>query len=384
MIERVVYIQYTNPVAYPPLINSARELANEGFEVIFLGLAPLRESQEQDPAAYPFKFHQLAQPQSRLLAKLHYLYYCFWVVTKCIRLKPVWIYGSDLWSSPILRICGKLIRCRLIYHEHDLPSQNEEASGALRFVLSQRTKLLSELWLCITPNRARAEPLIQLGLNPDRLISVWNCPSIAELPAPQVTRNDHQLIYQGSLNPQRLPATILEAMTMMPKVSLIIVGYETIGHKGYMRSFLDKASTLGLDNRVVFAGDKSRQETLRICAEASIGLALTPGSGSDMNLQTMAGASNKVFEYLGCGCPAVVTEKLEWQQTIVERELGVTCDPKDPESIAKAIQLLLGDSKKLSKMRRACTDIVHNQWHYNKAFAPVIERMLQATSETTA
>src|SRR3569623_1689684 len=34
--KRIVYVQYTNPAAYPPLIHSSRILASRGWRVLFL------------------------------------------------------------------------------------------------------------------------------------------------------------------------------------------------------------------------------------------------------------------------------------------------------------------------------------------------------------
>jgi hypothetical protein len=35
--NKILYLQYTNPAAYPPLEHNSRILANEGWQVLFLG-----------------------------------------------------------------------------------------------------------------------------------------------------------------------------------------------------------------------------------------------------------------------------------------------------------------------------------------------------------
>ena len=39
--RRILYVQFTNPAAYPPLEHSARILADAGWDVMFLGTGAL-------------------------------------------------------------------------------------------------------------------------------------------------------------------------------------------------------------------------------------------------------------------------------------------------------------------------------------------------------
>ena len=48
MTRRIVYAQYSNPAAYPPLMHSARILADSGWKVLVLGV--------EDAATYTLKF----------------------------------------------------------------------------------------------------------------------------------------------------------------------------------------------------------------------------------------------------------------------------------------------------------------------------------------
>ena len=42
--RRILYVQYTNPAAYPPLEHSSTILANAGWQVLFLGREHVRTS----------------------------------------------------------------------------------------------------------------------------------------------------------------------------------------------------------------------------------------------------------------------------------------------------------------------------------------------------
>jgi len=56
-----------------------------------------------------------------------------------------------------------------------------------------------------------------------------------------------RVLYHGSIVPARLPTTVLTALATLPEcVRLRVVGYETIGHKGYVRQLQELAARLGI------------------------------------------------------------------------------------------------------------------------------------------
>ncbi len=181
---------------------------------------------------------------------------------------------------------------------------------------------------------------------------VWNCPASNEVvsePRAAVTC-PIWLLYHGSIVPDRLPGTVLDALTSLPdSVMLRVVGYETVGSRGYIAELMHRSETLGLQNRVEFLKTiPQRADLLRITAESDIGLALMPKCPSDWNCETMTGASNKAFDYLACGLALVVTDLPDWRETFIEPGYARGCDPGDPRSIAAAILYMV---ENLGRMR---------------------------------
>ena len=127
---RVLYIQYTNPAAYPPLEHSSRILADRGCKVTFLGTGALGADRLSFESHRNIAVRQVPFCRPGLLQKLHYVVYCLWCLTWAIVRRPQWVYASDPLSAPVALLLKWLTGRRVIYHEHDYPSP--DTAGAMR------------------------------------------------------------------------------------------------------------------------------------------------------------------------------------------------------------------------------------------------------------
>src|SRR5690348_7529407 len=94
-IQRILYVQYTNPGAYPPLEHSSHLLAARGWEVVFLGI---KIPGEDDLRLLPHPrivVRQLSTSGTGWPQRVHYLLYGLWVAAWTLRWRPSWIYASD-------------------------------------------------------------------------------------------------------------------------------------------------------------------------------------------------------------------------------------------------------------------------------------------------
>jgi glycosyltransferase involved in cell wall biosynthesis len=76
------------------------------------------------------------------------------------------------------------------------------------------------------------------------------------------------------------------------------------------------------------------EDVVGVAANASVGLCTIRNVGLSYYLSL----PNKVFEYIHAGLPVVVSDFPELRRLVETYGLGVTCDPEDPRSIAKAIE----------------------------------------------
>src|SRR5580765_6909970 len=91
---RVLYVQYTNPGAYPPIHHSARMLADAGFDVLMLGTvrdgSPLTVPAHDRIRVELMRFEPAGWRQ-----KLHYARFAAWIAAATLKYRPTWVYASD-------------------------------------------------------------------------------------------------------------------------------------------------------------------------------------------------------------------------------------------------------------------------------------------------
>jgi glycosyltransferase involved in cell wall biosynthesis len=377
MKKRILYLQYTNPGAYPPLEHSSQILANAGWKVLFLGTGGVGAGLLKFAPYCNVTVRQLAFCSAGFRQKLHYVAFCLWVLGWVIAWRPRWIYASDLLSCPIALPLSLFPGIRIVYHEHDSPSDGE--SGFMRFALGTRRLVAKRAWCVVLPNQTRAERLkSETATAASRIWCVWNCPGRHEIAGPRsAIGKDVWLLYHGSIVPARLPLSVLSALARLPEsVKLRVIGYETVGSFGYLDTLRNTAHHLGILHRLDIRGVMpTRVELLQYGRQCDIGLALMPIGGTDANMVTMTGASNKPFDYLACGLALVVSDLPAWRSLYVDPGYGVACDPQDPASIERVLGALVKDPKRIREMGERGRRRIEEEWNYDTEFARVLDML---------
>jgi glycosyltransferase involved in cell wall biosynthesis len=369
----IIYIQYTNPAGYPPLIHSSRILADAGLDVLFLGTTPagtetLRMNDHPRITVRNIPFCTRGWRQ-----KLHYLKFNLWVLSTLFHFRPQCVYASDYLVAPVAWLARILPCIKVIYHEHDSP-QEQNGSSFSKSLMLMRRRLAQTAEVCVLPNAQRAELFKRSTKTSRTVLCVWNCPSRSEVAERVGDRSSEKftMFYHGSIVPTRLPIAVLDALTLLPNsVSLRFAGYETAGHRNYVAKLLTHARALGINDRVTYIGTPQREELLSECSKASAGLALFPKSTSDLNEQTMVGASNKAFEFMASGLALIVCDLPDFRKTFVDSGVGVACDPADAVSIASAVRSLMTNQESLHQMQQRARQKIADEWNYETQFRPV-------------
>src|SRR5262249_35516193 len=248
--QRVVYVQYANPAAYPPLQHSAAIFAAAGWRVDLLGITQPRV-EGLEFAVHPcIAVRLFPPPPSGWRQKIHYLRFCIWTLSEIRRRGATWVYASDTLSAPVAFCASFLSSVRLLYHEHDAPDEHHR-SRFMRVLLAMRRRVLRRARIVVVPNAERGHALRDHRGGGD-IVCVWNCPQRDE--AAQTPRtNAHDafwVIYHGSIVPARVPESVLHALAALPHVGLRIRGYGTAGHENYINQLLELAHRLGIASRV--------------------------------------------------------------------------------------------------------------------------------------
>lgn len=151
--------------------------------------------------------------------------------------------------------------------------------------------------------------------------------------------NRRVLAYVGSLEPQRQPVMMIDALAAVarkePMATLVIVGDRDPETAGAMSR---RASELGVEDRIIYTGRLPLGEALAYVARADVCLALYPVT--DL---LRSGTPTKLVEYLAMGRP-VVGNPHPYQSEVIEATgAGVVAD-MNPEAFAAAILSLLRDA----------------------------------------
>ena len=376
-MPRIIYVQYTNPAGYPPLEHSSRILADAGWQVLFLGTGSLGSAKLVFPPHPAIEVRRLSFRPPGWCQKFHYAWFCLWCFGWVLKRRPNWIYASDALSCPVALLLNVLLKIPMLYHEHDSPS-TESSGWFARVCLAARKACAHRATLCLLPNRQRAEKFAaetEIKRCPE---VVWNCPSRREaIGSDRESRPGLRLLYHGSIVPDRMPLTVIDALATLPDDACIsIVGYETSGSIGYIRELRHKATKLGISHRVEVLGSLAlRSELLDVARSCDVGLALMPSNTDDLNLQAMTGASNKPFDYLACGLAVLVSDLPDWREMYIEPRYGLCCDPDRAESIATALRWFHENAPEREAMGERGRLRVSEDWNYEKQFFPVLNRL---------
>jgi glycosyltransferase involved in cell wall biosynthesis len=391
----ILYLQYTNPANYPPLEHSGLILSRSGWKVWFLGI---QSEGESNTLCFP---EPLARRQtlwkhqpSGIRQKLQFLAFTLLSLCRAMWQRPAWVYCSDLMICPAAWLIGRFTRCRVLYHEHDLPETRSQKSDVgcqvsdlrpptswfQRFLLWTRAQVGRESHVAVLPNAHRLELFVQITRRKQKSFCVHNCPRKEEVPAQKRESRAESLLrlaFHGSINGIRLPLTVLQAMSRFPgRVHLSVVGYETLGCKGYMATFMRAAEQLELIKAVNFIGAlPTRNAVFESASKCDVGLAFTPIQGGDVNMANMTGASNKPFDYMACGLALLISARPDWEQMFVQPGYGLTCDPDDSDSVARCLQWFLGHPDQIRRMGEAGRQRILGEWNYETQFAAVLRAM---------
>jgi glycosyltransferase involved in cell wall biosynthesis len=382
--DRILYVQYANPAGYPPLVHSIALLSNAGADIRVLGLDTW-QSELGRPYPPDVAVRLLPAERPGWRQKVQYARFAGDVLRETLAFRPDWIYASDALAAPAVQLVRRGRSLRVLYHEHDhpAPSAAGRRHGAfIRQVLRSRRDLVRTADVCVLPNAERAAIVGRETGRTDVQI-VWNCPRRGDAAAgPRRAAGPAiRFLYQGSIVPARLPLSVIEAFRRLDaRAELVIAGYETIGHPGYVQTLLERAAAAGLGDRVSYAGVLDRNGLLRLMAACDVGLALFPLATTDLNESTMVGASNKAFEYLSQGLPLVVSDRPDWRRVFVEGGLARACDPASPPSVVAACQWFIDRSEERLAMGERGRCRVLDDWNYETTFAPVAARLSPAAA----
>jgi glycosyltransferase involved in cell wall biosynthesis len=278
---------------------------------------------------------------------------------------PAVFVAHDLITLPVGWLAKRRHGGRLVYDSHELYTEHD--AGALGGRLARRR------W------RALESRLIR---DADHVITV--CDSIADelarrygVPRPTVIRNVPRrpgefvpgldlrerlgippelalVLYLGGLTRNRGLEQLIEAAELLPECAVVMLGPSAPDYSGRLEGLVARH---GLGHRVHVLGPVEPDRVIGTAGSADVGVTFIQNVG----LNNYFSLPNKLFEYVHAGLPVVTSAFPELERVVLGCDIGVTCDPADPATIARAIGELLHDGERRARMsanaRAAATDL---------------------------
>ena len=227
----------------------------------------------------------------------------------------------------------------LVYDAHELVAARQR--GAARW-LTERYE--QAIWrrasANITTNESRARHL-HWRYGPPPPLVLGNYPEVPGDPEPVDLRarlgiepGRRILVYQGGLyTAARCFEVVAAALSRLPEWHWVLIGFGSERAKAEIRRILDGA---GISARAHLLPPVPVDQLLALTAGADAGLVPLRCT----NLNNYLGDTNKLFEYLLAGIPAVGSDFPEIRRVIVNGPfgpVGSVFDPRDADSVVEAL-----------------------------------------------
>lgn len=383
----ILFIQFSNSGAYPPIQNAITLCLREGLEVKVLCVESEGASSLRFPEALEKITRRLQRSRGRLALIFLFLRFCVLVIWRMLSNRKQWLYASDPMSAPVAFWAKKWFGSRVVYHEHDAPPAPGNRFQSM--VQRARLKLLRVADVVVMPNSKRLEIALQQASCAERkqAFTVWNCPLVEDANGNiQITLENKarpalKLYFHGSISPSLLPLNLLQAIKKVSEkkvfinISLGIAGYPTDGGV-HLGEILNEAKRLDLEQSVKYLGAHNRSDLLKLCQQHDVGICFYDANPDALNHRFMAGASNKPFDYLSQGLCLLMSGNAEQKTFFADLTTAIFCDPGDCDSIAEALLGLAENASLLAAARTNGPNIIRKRWNYETQFASVLKHII--------
>jgi glycosyltransferase involved in cell wall biosynthesis len=209
---------------------------------------------------------------------------------------------------------------------------------------------------------------------------LYNSPPLDYFPVcDQAAAYPLSICHTGWLDHSRGLKQILQAVAKASRsapIRLVIIGDV---HASCKADFNRMIGELGLQETVAVTGWIPYDAVGSVIAGCQVGLVTLQATRNNF-----ASISNKLFDYLGCGQPAIVPRGSASEALIRKYECGIAVDTGDPEEIAGAILTLARDQRLRQDLGRNARFAMehHLGWHkMEEVLARVYEDLRQIRNQ---
>jgi glycosyltransferase involved in cell wall biosynthesis len=178
------------------------------------------------------------------------------------------------------------------------------------------------------------------------------------------------VVYVGGLGKDRYVPELIESVKFWQKPSVLVVaGYGRPGVLEELRAIVRQNST---SDQVFFVGHLP--SILGLVQEAQLGVSFFSSDKRMLNREFSGMASNKIFEYLALGKPAVVSHNRETEEFMEKWQCGSCLNDCSPQGIAEAIKPFLIDNNLIKRAAQNAMIAHQYETHFEKRFNVLLEK----------
>lgn len=158
------------------------------------------------------------------------------------------------------------------------------------------------------------------------------------------SKKENIIVWQGAVNIERGLEELCEAMQWID-ARLLIMGV------GDIKSDLEKkVKALRLENKIHFLGRLPFEEMMNKTKSAKLAISIDKATNGNYAISL----PNKIFEYIACSVPVLVSPLQEIKLIVEKHKTGEFLFSYNPQDLAKQITSLLSDNAKLDLIAENC------------------------------
>lgn len=380
--KRIAFVILNDPMIFPPTMNAAEILAENGYKVDVFALRFNRGGDKIDvPANVNIQY--LGDLKGGLYFRLVFLKMIIKVIKAAISNNYKWIFAYNMTAVIPGYLAAKLGKAKFLYHNHDDTVVNGKI-GFYPFLKKKEYHYAKKANIVSYPQQKRAEDFYNNAKLSVQPLIVKNGPRNGWCANGDTTnflylkhQFDKLLIYQGGLNWQRGIKNIVDIFfNIQGNVGLVLIG--KIDNDVKFKEELDKYLVdLKLVNKVVVlpAMNYSKLAGLTKICDMGFGVMMNEADNKSYNVKHLAGASNKLVEYMACGLGSIVPNTKEYVDYVSSKGIGLVVSPNNAVQTAKTIADILFDDEKLNEMKRKATENFMINESFDKQFNKILKQI---------
>ncbi|MEQ9667664.1 glycosyltransferase [Coleofasciculus sp. G2-EDA-02] len=389
--NKIGIVFYSNPDYYPPTINAVHLLA-EYFDIVLIC-----RNQNLSHWQYPsnvrvYRLGQYTSVEEKESASpwAKFLEYTNFVVHASHILKDVsLIYAYDAFGYAAAYLSRVVVSpsIPMIYHNHDINEHLFPLISLSGWVQKIERNIANKAAIVVFPSQERALFFKQVSNFKNHPNIVPNFPRksfFKQLPNKMFENliserfKKKEVLLQGSISEKNSMLDLIKSLNYLNKnITLKLIGVLREKELLLMRKLAIKQDVA---DRVDYFRPVPYAEIQSHTLNASVGVCLY--KKISLNNQTMATASNKVYEYAACGLPVIISD-FENHRKYLENESWVRfADPDNSHSIASAVQDILSDFENYRKMCLAARKAFEEKFNYETVFSPLLFKIKELVDES--